>query len=150
MKRKFPVLIAVLIILLLSDVVVSALILREYNRNVSLISLISAAALVILFVSAVIYYSRKSLRHISKMNEHLENSTAAYMNSLPAPIAVVDENGLFIWHNQTFGEKIAFGNDVFGLDVRQYVNFDIDRISSDGFAFCSINGSFYRIYERAI
>lgn len=148
MKRKFPVLIAVLIILLLSDVVVSALILREYNRNVSLISLISAAALVILFLSVVIYYSRKSLRHISKMNEHLENSTAAYMNSLPAPIAVVDENGLFIWHNQTFGEKIAFGNDVFGLDVRQYVNFDIDSISSDGFAFCSINGCFYRIYEE--
>ena len=55
MKRKFPVLIAVLIILLLSDVVVSALILREYNRNVSLISLISAAALVILFLSVVIY-----------------------------------------------------------------------------------------------
>lgn len=148
MKRKFPVFIALLIVLLLSDVVVSALNLCESNQKMSLFSLLSTAVLVILFVSAFLYYSRKSLRHISKMNEHLENSTADYMNSLPAPIAVVDENGLFIWHNQTFGEKIAFGHNVFGHDVREYVNLDIDNLSGDGFSFCSINGSFYRIYEE--
>lgn len=134
-----------LIVLLLSDVLISALMLYRYDKNKCYVTLVPAAFLLILFITVIIIYSRNSMRHISKMNSHLENSAAEFMNSLPAPVAVIDENGLLAWYNQIFCEKIALGNDVFGLDIHDCVAVDTNAIKNDGFANCSINGCFYRI-----
>lgn len=88
--------------------------LYEYNTKLSCILLTATGIIILLFIFAVFFYGRNSLRHLSKMNSHLENSAAEYMISLPAPVAITDENGNCIWYNQIFLEKIALGQDAFG------------------------------------
>lgn len=133
------------VVLLLSDVLISALMLYSYDKRKSCITLISAALLVLLFIAALTVWLKNSIRQITKMNAHLENSAAEYMNSLPAPVAVIDENGTFIWYNQIFGEKIAFGHDVYGRDICEYTAVNIKAIKNDGFSVCSVNNCYYRI-----
>lgn len=79
------------------------------------------------------------------MNTHLENSAAEYMNSLPAPVAVIDSNRQFVWYNQIFAEKIGLGQDVYGLDFESFVKMDISSLLSNEFAICSLNGCIYRV-----
>lgn len=145
MKKKFPVVLCILAFLLLSDVFVSALLLYKYNSIQCYITLIPAAFLTITLTATIVIYSGSSIRHISKMNSHLENSAAEYMNFLPAPVAVIDENNCFVWYNQNFSERIIFGHDVFGLDIRDCVSLDLDTINNDGVSICSANGCYYRI-----
>lgn len=145
MKRKNPALIYILMALLLADVLCSALMLYNYDQNKCFAILIVTALLVVCFITVFLVYSGNSLKHISKMNSHLESSAAEYMNSLPAPVAVVDENGTVVWYNRIFSESIAFGNDIFGMDIGSCVTVDINAVRNDGFSLCSVNGCFYRI-----
>jgi len=145
LKRKNPALIYILMVLLLADVLCSALMLYNYDQNKCFAILIVTALLVVCFVTVFLVYSGNSLKHISKMNSHLESSAAEYMNSLPAPVAVVDENGTVVWYNRIFSESIAFGNDIFGMDIGSCVTVDINAVRNDGFSLCSVNGCFYRI-----
>lgn len=79
------------------------------------------------------------------MNSHLESSAAEYMNSLPAPVAVIDNHRQFVWYNQIFSEKISLGQDVYGFDCEGFVKMDIASLMSNGMAICTINGCVYKV-----
>lgn len=79
------------------------------------------------------------------MNSHLESSAAEYMNSLPAPVAVIDNQRQFVWYNQIFSEKISLGQDVYGFDCEGFVKMDIASLMSNGMAICTINGCVYKV-----
>lgn len=145
MKNKFPAALFVLQLLLLTDVSVSALILHSYNGRIGLFCLISAFMLMAACICLYLIYTRNSFRHISKMNSHLENTAAEYMNSLPAPIAVIDENRQFVWYNQIFSEKISLGQDVYGMDLEGFVKIDVSSLRANGCAICPVNGSIYKV-----
>lgn len=145
MKRKFPAVLTALVVLLIADAAASALMLYSYDKTKSYLTLMPAVFLIAAFTIALIVYSRNSVRHFSKMNSHLENSAAEYMNSLPAPVAVISSEGTFVWYNQIFAETLALGQDLYGLDVNAFINIDLDAVKNDGFSLCSSNGSIYRI-----
>lgn len=84
-----------------------------------------------------------------KMSNHLEDSAANYMNNLPAPIAVINEEKKFVWYNQSFIYNIAKRSDVFGMDFEECVNIDIDSLVSGSSTLCRINGAMYMTsYEK--
>ena len=145
MKNKFPAALFVVQLLLLADVAVFAVLLHKYNDWLSVVCLVPAVLLIILGLIVYAVFTKNSFRHISKMNKHLENSAAEYMNKLPAPVAVIDENKNFVWFNQIFTEKISLGQDVYGLDFEGFVSIDINNLLSEGFAVCHINGCIYKI-----
>ena len=145
MKNKFPAALFVLQLLLLADVAVSALLLHRYNGRLGLVCLASAFVLMTVCIVFYLFYTRNSIRHISKMNTHLENSAAEFMNSLPAPVAVIDGSRQFVWYNQIFAEKISLGQDVFGLDFEGFVKMDLSSLQANGHAICPINGCVYRV-----
>lgn len=145
MKNKFPAALFVVQLLLLADVAVSAVLLHKYNDWLGVVCLVPAVLLIILGLIVYAVFTKNSFRHISKMNKHLENSAAEYMNTLPAPVAVIDENKNFVWFNQIFTEKISLGQDVYGLDFEGFVSIDINNLLSEGFAVCHINGCIYKI-----
>lgn len=145
MKNKFPAALFVVQLLLLADVAVFAVLLHKYNDWLSVVCLVPAVLLIILGLIVYAVFTKNSFRHISKMNKHLENSAAEYMNTLPAPVAVIDENKNFVWFNQIFTEKISLGQDVYGLDFEGFVSIDINNLLSEGFAVCHINGCIYKI-----
>ena len=144
MKKKFPAVMLILHLLALG-VLIPAFLLS--NNNSTIINILFAAAIALIF-SCIVYtiiYSRNSMRRISKMNQHLESSAAGFMNSLPAPVAVIDDNRQFVWYNQVFSEKIGLGQDVYGLDFESFVKMDIDIISGNGYGICPINGCIYNV-----
>jgi len=143
-KNKFP---AVLIVLhlLLFGVITASLLLLRHSYDIVNILLYAAVALVLICIVYYIIYSRNSLRRISKMNQHLENSAAEFMNSLPAPVAVIDDNKRFVWYNQIFAEKIGLGQDVYGNDFESFVKIDMETLLDNGLALCPLNGSVYKV-----
>ena len=145
MKNKFPAALFILQLLLLADASVSAFLLHKYNSSVGVICLAAAFALMTACIVFYLIYTRNSIRHISKMNTHLENSAAEYMNSLPAPVAVIDSSRQFVWYNQIFAEKISLGQDVYGLDFESFVKMDVSSLLSNDFSLCSINGCIYKV-----
>ena len=112
------------------------------RKNAVLNALIlSVVALILICVIYTIIYSKNSMRRISKMNQHLESSAAEFMNSLPAPVAVIDESRQFVWYNQIFAEKIGLGQDVYGLELEGFVKIDMNMLLKEGSAICPMNGS---------
>lgn len=144
MKNKFPTLLLVLQLLLLADLA-AAVVLTSQNKKLGHALIISALVLFIIYIIFFLIYSRNSIRHISKMNSHLESSAAEYMNSLPAPVAVIDNQRQFVWYNQIFSEKISLGQDVYGFDCEGFVKMDIASLMSNGMAICTINGCVYKV-----
>lgn len=144
MKNKFPAVLIALHIILFGVITASLLLLRRSDFIVNIL-LFAAVALVLICIVYYIIYSKNSLRRISKMNQHLENSAAEFMNSLPAPVAVIDDNKRFVWYNQIFAEKIGLGQDVYGNDFEGFVKIDMETLLDNGLALCPLNGSVYKV-----
>ena len=118
MKKKFPAVMLILHLLALG-VLIPAFLLS--NNNSTIINILFAAAIALIF-SCIVYaliYSRNSMRRISKMNQHLESSAAEFMNSLPAPVAVIDDNPLSAT-DKAVGEC--------GMDRCQAVEFKVELV----------------------
>ena len=144
MKNKFPFVFLSLNLLLLINI--TAVLLLNYNGfEKSEFLLIPAAAIVLICSVYYIVYSRNSLRRISRMNRNLESAAAEYMNSLPAPVAVIDESRQFVWYNQIFEEKISLGQDVYGHDFETFVNMDLSPLPNGGASICAVNGCIYSV-----
>lgn len=145
MKTKFPVAYFLSLAVLLADTVfVSASVYADRSFCALIGCCIAFAIIFIMMIFAVIY-SRNSIRHFSKMNSHLESSAAQYMHTLPAPVAIINENRDIVWYNQIFAERISPGADAYGLSFGDFVELDLDSLFSDGFAYCHVNGSVYKV-----
>ena len=134
----------ILHLLTLSALVASFLLIGK-NDQKFMIFYISTAVLILISIVYTVIYSRNSMRRISKMNKHLESSAAEFMNSLPAPVAVIDDQKQFVWYNQIFAEKIGLGQDVYGLDFESFVKIDLESLISNGSAFCPVKGCIYNV-----
>jgi len=145
LKKKLPSVFFALMIALLLVSAFSSVMLYRYNKIFGLAGLVCSAVLVAVIIVMTVLYFRNVMRHISKMNAHLETSAAEYMNSLPAPIAVIDNNNCFVWYNQIFSEKIGLGSDLYGLSFESSVKADLAELNANGYCYCSINGSIYKV-----
>lgn len=145
MKNKFPPLLMALLCSLALQSGIISLILYRYSIVCGVIGLVSAIVLIAALAIVLVIYSKNATRHFSKMTSHLETSAARYINSLPAPVAVLDSDRKFVWYNQIFSEKISLGTDVYGMDAESVVKIDMYQLENEGFSYCRINGSFYRV-----
>ncbi|MBR6386571.1 MAG: DHH family phosphoesterase [Ruminococcus sp.] len=144
MKKKFPAVLMMLHVLVLGVLIPTYLLIDRKNAVLNAL-ILSVVALILICVIYTIIYSKNSMRRISKMNQHLESSAAEFMNSLPAPVAVIDESRQFVWYNQIFAEKIGLGQDVYGLELEGFVKIDMNMLLKDGSAICPMNGSIYNV-----
>lgn len=148
MKNKFPAALLILHLLLLADAAGVAVLMNRNHDSTGLMCIMPTFVLIAACIVIFFIYSGSSLRHISKMNSHLENSAAEYMFSLPAPVAVIDSNKQIVWYNSIFSEKISLGQDVYGLSSEEFIKLDLDSLSANGSALCSINGCVYRVFAE--
>ena len=144
MKKKFPAVMLILHLLALGALIPSFLLTDRSNTIVNIL-IGTSFALILSCIVYTIIYSQNSMRRISKMNQHLESSAAEFMNSLPAPVAVIDDNRKFVWYNQIFAEKIGLGQDVYGLDFEGFVKMDMDMLVQNGNAVCPVKGCIYDV-----
>ena len=147
MKNKFPVVFALTLAALLLDCAFTSVMLFRYNKACGIAGLIASALLITALILLVVFYGKNSLRRISRMNAHLETSAAQYMNSLPAPVAVINSKNEFVWYNQIFAETISLGSDLYGLELEGFVKIDLEALEKEGHAVCQIIGSDYSVYS---
>lgn len=145
MKNKFPAVSLVLLIMLITETVVSSLFLNSYDSAMGMICIVSAVVTALFCITEIFFFSRNTLKHISEMNEHLESSAAEYMNSLPSPVAVIDSEKNIIWYNNAFNEKIISGRNLYGMNIENFTNINYDNLNAVRGSLCSVNGITYRI-----
>ena len=144
MKKKFPAVLLILHLIALG-VLVPAYLLSDRSNTLLNVLFLTVFAIILSCILYSIIYSKNSMRRISRMNQHLESSAAEFMNSLPAPVAVIDDNRQFVWYNQIFAEKVSRGQDVYGLEIDGFVKIDMEKLKDGGSAMCPMNGSIYSV-----
>ena len=122
MKKKFPAVSLILLILLITETTVSSLFLGSYDSAMGMICFVSAVVTALMLVAEMFLFSKNTIRHITRMNEHLESSTAEYINSLPSPIAVIDSEKRIIWYNTAFSDKISSERNLYGMGIENLAN----------------------------
>lgn len=145
MKTKFPVIYFVPIAILLADIGFVSAAVYSGKSIPALIGCGVACVLILVMMAVAVVYSKNSLRHFSKMNTHLETSAAQYMHTLPAPVAIINDSRDIVWYNQVFAEKVSLGSDAYGRSFADFVQLDLDSLLTDGFAYCHVNGSVYKV-----
>lgn len=152
MKKKFPAVSLILLILLITETTVSSLFLGSYDSAMGMICFVSAVVTALMLVAEMFLFSKNTIRHITRMNEHLESSTAEYINSLPSPVAVIDSEKRIIWYNTAFSDKISSERNLYGMGIENLANVSYNSLNADGSGLCTVNGSTYRIsserYEK--
>ncbi|MDE6780298.1 MAG: DHH family phosphoesterase, partial [Ruminococcus sp.] len=145
MKKKFPTVSLILLVLLATDTIISASLLSSSDSVMGIISVILSVLTASMCIAEILFFAQKNVRHISRMNEHLENSVSDYINSLPEPVAVIDNNRQLIWCNRYFTSRIADGQKLYGTDIGNLTDICFDNIISAGAGVCTLNGSTYRV-----
>ncbi len=145
MKKKFPGAVLFIMSAFIASLLFVSLSLYEYNRLYGTIGIICAAVLAVVLMLIYIIFSKNSIRYFTKMNTHLENSAAEYINSLPAPVAILEKSGTIVWFNKAFSEKICPDMNVYGMDFKDCTAVDIKELVSEETVICRINNSVYNI-----
>ena len=145
MKKKFPGAVLFIMSAFIASLLFVSLALYEYNGLYGTIGIICAAVLAVVLMLIYIIFSKNSIRYFTKMNTHLENSAAEYINSLPAPVAILEKSGTIVWFNKAFSEKICPDMNVYGMDFKDCTAVDIKELVSEETVICRINNSVYNI-----
>lgn len=139
MKKKLPVHLIVLSVLMLADVMFSAVMLSHFSLKCFFISIIPAIIICIAYIALFIFTSNSIYRQISKMNSHIKSAAAVYMNSLPAPTVVLDADGTVIWYNECFRNNVAVERDTYGFNITNYADINLETVKSGEVCPCIIN-----------
>ena len=149
MKKKFPGAALLMIAAIIASHLCVSLTLLQYNRLYGTLGIASALVLSLVLIVLYAVFSRNSIRFFTKMNTHLENSAAEYMNNLPAPVAVLEKDGRIVWFNSAFSDKICLDDDFYGKNFEECTAVDIHSLINDGSVICRVNNSVYNItYEE--
>lgn len=108
MKKKMPAALIIISILMLTNVIVSAAMLSIYSKKQFLMVIIPGVLFTLVYIGILIYMSKSLYRHISKMNRNLTTTAAEYMNSLPVPAAVIDDDGIVVWYNEFLKKRLLW------------------------------------------
>ena len=138
LKKMIPALTVVLLILLLTDATSASVFLLGYSKVLGLVCLVPAVVLTVLCTISIIVFMKDSLRHISQMNSHLENSLAEYINVFSDPVAVIDKNRRVLWFNRSFAEITGSDETLYGTDMEDSVTLDYSLLLSGENVYCHI------------
>ena len=145
MKKKFPAVSLILLAIILTETIVFSLMLSNYDTAKGITCLILSALTALLCIAEIFFFAGNTIKHVSRMNEHLENSVSEYINSVAEPVAVIDSENRLIWYNTAFTEKISDSKKIYGTDIESLADMNINDIISAGMGICTLNGSTYRI-----
>lgn len=145
MKKKFPLALIIISILMFSCELMASSMLCKYSVKDFIAIALPAGILCIVFISLLAADFKHMYRHVSKMSSKLEQSGAEFISSLPAPVAVLDSEGIVIWYNEFFKETVVVEQDIFGYSILDYINLDFDGIKKGEECICSVNGSVYKV-----
>ncbi|HAE53266.1 MAG TPA: RNA/single-stranded DNA exonuclease, partial [Ruminococcus sp.] len=125
MKKKYPFALVLFVFAMFLLSFLTAVMLTQYSFVCGMVAMAASAVLLAVVLVFIMHSSSNTMKLVSSMNQHLENATSEYMNSLPSPVAVIDSNNRFVWYNHMFSEKICSDTDLYGLDFEGFVKINL-------------------------
>ncbi len=148
MKKKFPGAALLILCAIIASQLFVSVALFGYNKLYGTVGIASALILAIVLIIIYVVFSRNSLRYFTKMNSHLENSAAEYINTLPAPVAVTEKNGRIVWYNRAFAIYICPDMNIYGMNFKDCTTVDVKDLINEESVVCRINNSVYKILHE--
>lgn len=145
MKKKFPLALIIISLMMFLCELVASFMLCKYNVREFMAISVPATILCIVFVVVLAENFRHMYRHVSRISTNLEQSGAEFMNFLPAPAVVIDKSGIVVWYNEFFREKVAAEQDIFGYSLLDYISIDLGEIKKGSECLCMVNGNSYKV-----
>lgn len=145
MKKKFPLALIIMSVLMLACELMCAFVVGRYSISEFFILSVTAFILCLFFIGVLVLDFKHFYKCFGFMSKKLEMAGAEFMSSLPAPSVVIDKEGFIIWYNEFFKEKVSAEREIFGCPVRAYVNIDVEVLRRGTESICTINGSIYRV-----
>lgn len=98
----------------------------------------------ILLIAETVMFWDKTKRTIAKMSSQITKTERDSLLNFPAPIIIIDDDGIIVWYNKLFGKQVYSEEEAYGLDISNIVNIDMDKIfEPDGDLVC-IDHKFYK------
>lgn len=145
MKKKFPLALIIISVMMFSCEIVASFMLCKYNVREFMAISVPATVLCIVFIVVLAGNFQHMYRHVSRISTNLEQSGAEFMNFLPAPAVVIDKSGIVVWYNEFFREKVAAEQDIFGYSLLDYISVDLGEIQKGSECLCMVNGNSYKV-----
>ena len=145
MKKKFPLALIIISVMMFSCEIVASFMLCKYNVREFMAISVPATVLCIVFIVVLAGNFQHMYRNVSRISTNLEQSGAEFMNFLPAPAVVIDKSGIVVWYNEFFREKVAAEQDIFGYSLLDYISVDLGEIQKGSECLCMVNGNSYKV-----
>ncbi len=145
MKKKFPLALIIISVMMFICEIVASFMLCKYNVREFMAISVPATVLCIVFIVVLAGNFQHMYRHVSRISTNLEQSGAEFMNFLPAPAVVIDKSGIVVWYNEFFREKVAAEQDIFGYSLLDYISVDLGEIQKGSECLCMVNGNSYKV-----
>lgn len=117
------------VIALIICAITSCVMLTNHNGMISWILLGATAVFSIMVIVEFIIMRSNIHRYISSIDLELNMTQRHALTIFPSAIVVINQSGVILWYNQTFDESFYSGDDdPYGIDIRDIINFDLDRL----------------------
>lgn len=132
MKKRYPYLFLISVIMLVFTSAVSAALLQKYDTVKFAATAIPTVLFSVLMLVELIVAEKNTIKFIAKLNSTIATAENEVLYNLDIPSAIVDENFRLIWCNKEFDVDILPESDAFGTELYKILDIDMKALMIDG------------------
>ena len=145
MKKNIDLLQAAIVVLMVLMAVFAG-ITAAYDKNLFLLELPFALAALVFGVIRLVTARRDSRKFLEYIAGRLGAVRGSGLVNFPMAVAVIDENGCFIWSNGLFHDEVVHKDEVLGLSVNAvFEGFDMEKVLSPEGSAVRYKGGCYTV-----
>ena len=132
-------------VILLSAVIASFIVYDTPGHQTEgrILLFISIVCGILLVGESVLFWDR-SKRLIAKMSTQVTKTERDSLLNFPAPVIIIDEDGIIVWYNKLFGKQVYTQEEAYGIKISEIMNIDMDKVFTDEGDLICIDKKFYR------
>jgi len=132
MKGKQPFWLYAAVLLPLLVGVFAAASLKPYDRARFALSAAFLCVAAMTAVISVVLYRRSNLRYLATLSEEVTATERESLYLLPAPTVIISDDGMILWYNKYFFERILNGKELFGKSLETIVDIELEHLLRTG------------------
>ncbi len=145
MKKKFPLGMVISAFLLMVSCMFTAFMLKTYNTEKFLISVVPTTIFSAVLVTEIIIYYNSSLKHIAELNDAVNNASNQVLYYSENPVALLDSNYEILWCNREFDQRLLRDDEAFGCDIEKIFGINMSTLTVDGVSTIEYKDHIYKV-----
>ncbi len=132
MKKRYPYLFIISVILLVFTSAVSAALLYKYDIVKFVAMAIPTVLFSVVMLVQLLIAEKNTMRFIARLNSTIATAENEVLYSLDTPSAIVDDNFRVVWCNKAFDADIFPESEVFGTELYKILDIDMKALMING------------------